>query len=58
MRENISLAYLGTFNGRPNYTEVGYALSEIFLLAEVGIYVGFDDLKYRSIGGKLRLRFN
>jgi len=58
MRENVSLSYLGSFSNVPNYTEVGYALSEIFLLAEIGIYVGFDDLKYRSVGGKLKFRFN
>jgi hypothetical protein len=57
IRENLSLSYLGSrFNS--NYTELGYSLSEVFLLAEAGIYVGFNDLKYKSIGAKLVLRFN
>jgi hypothetical protein len=57
MRENLSLSYLGS-RYRSNYSELGYSISEIFLLAELGIYVGFDDLNYRSIGAKLKLNFN
>jgi hypothetical protein len=57
MRENISLSYLGRLNN-PNYTELGYGLSEIFFMAELGVYVGFEDFSYKSIGGKLILKFN
>jgi hypothetical protein len=57
MRENISLSYLGSRNN-PHYTELGYGISEIFFFAELGVYVGFEDLGYRSIGGKLILKFN
>ena len=57
MRENISLSYLGSKNN-PHYTELGYSISEIFFLAELGVYVGFEDLGYKSIGGKLILKFN
>ncbi len=57
MRENISLSYLGSVNN-PDYTELGYSISEIFFLAELGVYVGFEDLGYKSIGGKLILKFN
>ncbi len=57
MRENISLSYLGSKN-TPHYTELGYGISEIFFLAELGVYVGFEDLGYKSIGGKLILKFN
>ena len=57
MRENVSLSWLGTKNN-PNYTELGYSISEIFFLAELGVYVGFEDLGYKSIGGKLILKFN
>ncbi len=57
MRENISLSYLGSKNS-PHYTELGYGISEILFLAELGIYVGFDDLGYKSVGGKLILKFN
>jgi hypothetical protein len=56
MRENLSLNYLGTLN-RPNYTEFGYSLSELLFFVEIAVYVGFDDLKFRNIGGKITLRF-
>ncbi|MCX6321989.1 MAG: DUF5686 and carboxypeptidase regulatory-like domain-containing protein [Bacteroidia bacterium] len=57
MRENISLSYLGS-RYHKNYTEIGYSISEIFLLGEIGVYVGFEDIKYKSVGAKLVLRFN
>jgi hypothetical protein len=57
IRENLSISYLGS-RFHSNYTEIGYSLSEVFLLGEIGVYIGFDDLKYRSIGGKLVLKFN
>ncbi len=57
MRENISLSYLGS-RFRPNYTEIGYSISEILFVGELGVYVGFDDIKYRSIGARLVLKFN
>jgi hypothetical protein len=57
MRENLSLSYLGS-RFHTNYTEIGYSISEFFLLGEVGIYAGFEDLKYKSIGARLVLRFN
>jgi hypothetical protein len=57
MRENLSLSCLGA-RFHKTYTEIGYSISEIFLLAELGVYVGFEDLRYRSVGGKLILRFN
>jgi hypothetical protein len=57
MRENLSLSYLGSRFHR-SYTEIGYSISEFFLLGEVGIYAGFDNLKYKSIGARLVLRLN
>ena len=57
MRENLSFSYLGS-RYHKNYSEIGYSISEIFFLAELGIYAGFDDLKYKSVGAKLILRFN
>jgi hypothetical protein len=57
MRENLSLSYLGTRYHR-NYTEIGYSISEIMFLGELGVYVGFDDIKYRSVGLKAVLKFN
>jgi hypothetical protein len=57
MRENLSLSYLGS-RFHPNYTEIGYSISEIFFLGEVGVYCGFDNIKYRSVGVKAILKFN
>jgi hypothetical protein len=57
IRENIIFSFLGS-RYNTTYTEIGYSLSEIFLLGEAGIFAGFDDLKYRSFGIRLALRFN
>jgi len=57
MRENLSLNFL-TSRNYTSYTEIGYSISEIFFVGEFGVYVGFDDLTYRSTGLKLVLRFN
>jgi hypothetical protein len=57
IRENLSISCLGS-RYHKTYTEIGYSLSEIFFLAQLGVYVGFDDLKYRTVGAKLVMRFN
>ena len=57
IRENLILSYLGTKN-RGHYTEIGYSLSEIFFIGEVGIFAGFDNLKYNSFGVKFTLRID
>ncbi len=57
MRENLSISYLGS-RYQKNYTELGYSITELFFLGEVGVYVGFDDLKFRSVGVQLVLKIN
>jgi hypothetical protein len=57
IRENLSFSYLGSKFHR-SYSELGYSLSEIFFLGEAGVFVGFDDLKYKSFGVKIILRLN
>ncbi|HUV01309.1 MAG TPA: DUF5686 and carboxypeptidase regulatory-like domain-containing protein [Bacteroidales bacterium] len=57
MRENLSFSYFGS-RFHSHYTEIGYTLSEIFLVGEAGVYAGFDNLKYKSFGIKLILRLN
>jgi hypothetical protein len=57
MRENLSLSWLGS-RFRPGYTEIGYSISEILFLGEVGVFCGFDNIKYRSVGLKATLKFN
>jgi hypothetical protein len=56
MRENISYSFLGTRNHK-TYSEIGYSVSEIFFLGELGVYAGFDNLTYRSIGVRAVLNF-
>jgi hypothetical protein len=57
MRENVSFSYFGS-RFHSNYTEIGYSVSEILFIGELGVYVGFDDIKYRSVGAKLVLKFH
>jgi hypothetical protein len=57
IRENLCFSYLGS-RLHNNYTEIGYTLSEIFFLGEAGVFVGFDDLRYKSFGVKIVLRIN
>ncbi len=55
MRENLSLSWLGT-RYHPGYTELGYSVSEIFLLGEFGVYAGFENLKYKRFGVRIVIR--
>jgi hypothetical protein len=57
MRENLSLSYLGS-RYHKNYTEVGYSISEILFIGELGVYAGFDDIRYRSVGVRAILNFH
>jgi len=54
MRENLSLAYMYSPH-TGNYYELGYGLSEVFLLGKIGVFVGFEDLKYKSVGLRFTL---
>lgn len=57
MRENISISWLSSVD-HPNYYELGYSISEVFLLAEIGVYAGFENLRYRSAGVSLIFKFD
>jgi hypothetical protein len=57
IRENLSASVLWSRH-QQCYTEIGYSLSQIFLFGEVGIYAGFDNLAFRSVGAKIVLQFN
>jgi len=55
VRENIGLSALWT----PHYGlyyEAGYTLSEIFFIAELGLYAGFHELSFESLALRLTLR--
>lgn len=57
MRENLSVSYMGSTNHK-HYTELGYSISEIFLIGEIGVFVGFENVKYKSAGVSLTLRLD
>ena len=57
MRENLSFSYLGRKHSA-NYSEIGYSISEILFFGELGVYVGFEDIKYKSVGLKVIFKFN
>jgi len=41
-----------------SYTEIGYSITELFLVGELGIYAGFTNLEYENIGVRLVLRID
>jgi hypothetical protein len=57
MRENLSFSYLYT-NHSGSYTEIGYSISEVLLLGEIGVYTGFMNTNYFSTGIRIVLRFD
>ena len=40
-----------------NYVELGYGLSNVYFVADVGVFVGFEDGKYGRWGFKVSLNF-
>ena len=52
--ENIFLRYANN-NQLHNFIEAGYSLGNIFGLANVGIFVAYENFRYRTIGLKLCL---
>lgn len=54
MRENITFSWLYTPHTK-NYYEIGYALSEVFLLGRIGFYAGFEDFTWK--GAAVRFTF-
>jgi hypothetical protein len=57
IRENLSASVLWSRH-QECYTEIGYSLSQIFLFGEVGVYAGFTNFNYKSLGLKVVLLFN
>ncbi len=52
LQENIYLNSLST-NQKKNYFEAGYGLNQVFLLFNLEIFVGFEDMKHKTTGFKL-----
>jgi hypothetical protein len=56
-RENVNLSVLWT----PDYGcyyEAGYSVSEIFFLAEIGVYAGFRNRSFGAVALRLTLRLD
>ena len=54
IRESLQVSYLLQPNMR-HYAELGYAMNGLFLLMDIGVFVGFEAGKYRSWGFRLSL---
>jgi hypothetical protein len=57
MRENLNLSFLWS-KYHEAYTEVGYSISEVLFIGELGVYVGFNNFNYNSAGLKVTFRFD
>jgi hypothetical protein len=47
--ENLHLNYLTT-NAVKNYWEIGYSISQIYMIGRIGVYAGFRGANYESFG--------
>lgn len=54
--ESLGLIYLHTPQ-TPHYIQLGYSLNEIFFMADLGVYVGFQEGEYKGFGARLNFRF-
>jgi len=54
--ESLNLTYLYTPQV-PHYIQVGYSLNEILFLADLGVFVGFQEGVYKGFGARLNFRF-
>ena len=55
IRENLSASVLWS-RYQKCYSEIGYSLSEVLFLGEIGVYAGFDNFSFKSVGAKLVLK--
>jgi len=54
--ESLGLSYLHTPQA-PHYVQLGYSLNEIFFLADLGVFLGFQEGAYKGFGARLNFRF-
>jgi len=47
--ENLHLNYLTT-SSEKNYWEIGYSVSQIYMIGRIGVYAGFKGSAYQSFG--------
>jgi hypothetical protein len=55
-KEAVVLDYLHT-PATPHYLQLGYNLSEIFFLVDLGVYAGFQEGRYKGFGARINFRF-
>jgi hypothetical protein len=55
-KESLVLNYLYT-PVTPHYVQVGYNLSEIFFLLDLGVYAAFQEGSYKGFGARVNFRF-
>ncbi len=54
--ENLYFSHLTQPNFK-NYNEVGYGISQIFLVANVGVFAGFEEFEFSKWGVRLSFKF-
>ena len=52
--ENIHINYLYTPD-YSHYTQIGYSIGRIYMLGNIGVFAGFNDLKYKHWGVRVAL---
>jgi hypothetical protein len=56
-RENLHLHYLTSDQTR-HYWEIGYSISQIYLVGSIGIFAGFNGTAYQSYGVQVTLQMD
>jgi hypothetical protein len=54
--ENLHLNYL-TNDQQQNYWEIGYSISQIYMIGSIGVYVGFKGTSYHNYGIQVSIEF-
>jgi hypothetical protein len=54
--ESVGVAYLYTPQ-TPHYIQLGYSLNEIFFMIDLGVYVAFQEGRYKGFGARVNFRF-
>jgi hypothetical protein len=57
MSERLSAAYLLTPQLR-HYTEWGYSLTDIYFIGELGVFAGFEGVRFRSWGVRVAVKLD
>ncbi|MGL5959332.1 MAG: DUF5686 and carboxypeptidase regulatory-like domain-containing protein [Bacteroidales bacterium] len=54
-RENIGAAVIASHNNKV-YSELTYGISEIFLILHLGVFVGFENISFNTVGINATIR--